>query len=140
MVDANVNLDRGNIGSVTGMRWTGSPNRNTDQNGKNGLQISKLCLRRGFWQFSDNLWIFFGHVSTFFMVLVAGLSNDLPVTTLEKYENTPLMLRSSLNQSLLLMVLRSNGENFWVNFELDLFGPFSPKKESLKNSPKKIRP
>ena len=38
---------------VSGMHWTGLPDRSTDQIGKNALKMSKIGLRRGFGQFSD---------------------------------------------------------------------------------------
>ena len=47
------------FGNVTGVHWTGSPNKSIDQIGKKcPKNVRKLCFRP--------LWTIFGHVQTFF--------------------------------------------------------------------------
>ena len=66
---------------VTGVHWTGSPNKSIDQIGKNcPKNVRKLCFQP--------LWTIFGHFSDIFLTFsdisstfpFSGLSNDLPIT------------------------------------------------------------
>ena len=59
------------FGVVTGIHWTGLPDRNTDQIGKYVKQCQNMSL--------DNFWTYVQHVV---MIPFSGLSNNLPVRIL----------------------------------------------------------
>ena len=67
---------------VTGECWTGSPNKSIHQTGKTCPKMSENCVFRlgPSGQFSDIFSTFSDILSTF---AFSGLSNDLPVTTIE---------------------------------------------------------
>ena len=72
---------------VTGVHWTGLPDRTTDQIGKKCPKISESCLCSGSGTiFGQSLDIFPDIFRHFIMILFSGLSNDMPVTT--RYGNS----------------------------------------------------
>ena len=100
---------------VTGVHWTGSPNKSIDQLGKNcPKNVRKLCFQP--------LRTIFGHFRTFFRHFsdilstfpFSGLSNDLPVTTLkgpESHVKWPPKKQQKKNKNAAAM--RSRGVSPW---------------------------